>query len=92
MRQKAQPEQATDIGRHEVVRVRSEEIDADLSIHSELLRLAATDRWAEMQRFCQSERGQFSRLELLSDGLHIKAGSSWREQVRRSTTPRIEDE
>lgn len=92
VRQKSQPEQATDVGRLEVVRVRSEEIDAELSIHPELLRLAATEQWAEMRRFCESERAQFSHLELMPDGLHVKAGHSWREKVSRSNSPRTEDE
>lgn len=64
----------------------SEEIDAELRIHSLLVELASREQWGEIKRACTHNRDEFARAELHADGLQIKAGASWARRIKRSDT------
>lgn len=77
-----------------VVRVHSEEIDADVGMRAELFELAAREQWAEMRRVCLAlgSQKELARSETHADGLWLRAGRSWHKRITQSNTHFTNDE
>lgn len=75
-----------------VIRVNSDQIDAQLGMNAALFELAANERWAEMQSLCQENEKAWRQSELHPDGLWLRAGGSWRKPIRQEDTHFLNDE
>jgi hypothetical protein len=74
-----------------IVRAWSDEVDAELQIHSDLLKMVRLEAWEQIRPWCAELSQRLNRSELRADGINTRAGESWFLPLKRHNQNILDD-